>query len=430
MVKREPRVVVVGGGFAGLLCARGLAKAPAQVTLVDRNNYHLFQPLLYQVAMAELSPADIAVPIRSVVSRQKNTRVLLDQVDDIDLAAHTVALRNGALAYDYLVVAAGATISYFGHNEWAQVAPGIKDLDDAVEMRRRVLVALEQAEREEDAAKQRALLTFIVIGGGPTGVELAGAVGELSQVIVARDFRRLRPEQLKVILLEGGPRLLASFPERLALAAQDSLRRIGVEVRLGAKVTAISPDGVHYQDGDYQRFVCASTVLWGAGSRPSALAQKLLNQMESAPVDRNGRVPVGADLSLASHPEVWVLGDMALFHQDGRPLPGVATVATQQGKFTAKAITASLQGRPRPLFRYVPEGNLATIGRSAAVADFGKVQFAGFTAWVIWLVVHIRSLIGFRNRHLVVLQWFWAFLRLAPGSRLITGHRLQAGPPS
>ncbi len=416
-VGAAPHVVIVGGGFGGLYAARALAKRPVRVTVVDRRNYHLFQPLLYQVATAALSPGEIAAPIRSILRRYPNVQVMLAEVRAVDLGRRCVILDEGELGYDYLILAPGAAHSYFGHDEWAPLAPALKTIDDAVEIRRRILGAYEAAEREEDDAERRALLTFVVVGGGPTGVELAGAIAEIARETLRHDFRRIDPSQTRVILLEAGPRLLPAFPPDLAESAVRQLERLGVEVRVRAPVTAITPEAV-YAGNDVIR---ARTTLWAAGVAPSPLARTL-----GVPLDRSGRVPVAPDLTLPGHPEVYVIGDLALFtHQPGwkgRPLPGLAPVAIQEGKQAAENIWRTICGRPRRPFRYVDRGNLATIGRAAAVAElpFG-IHLSGFVAWLAWLIVHLYWLIGFENRLLVLIRWAWAYFGYERGARLITG---------
>lgn len=413
-VAEAPHVVVVGGGFGGLSATRGLARAPVRVTLVDRTNHHLFQPLLYQVAMAGLSPGEIAYPIRSILRRQRNARVLLAEASGVDLAGKSLKLADGELGYDFLVVASGARTGYFGHDEWSEVAPGLKDLDDAVGIRERVLLAFERAEREPDAARRRRLLTFVVIGGGPTGVELAGALAELSRFALSRDFRVIRPDAARVILIEAGPRILSTFPERLSDKAVRQLEGLGVSVWREGRVSGIDEDGVVLGEERIE----AATVIWAAGVEATPLARSL-----GVPVDRAGRVVVEPDLSVPGHPEVFVIGDAAAFlHQDGKPLPGVAPAATQMGRFVARAVRATLAGQPRGTFRYVDKGNLATIGRSRAVADFGGVRLSGLVAWIGWLAIHILFLIGFRNRLLVLVQWFWSYVTYQRGTRLILGR--------
>jgi NADH:quinone reductase (non-electrogenic) len=408
-----PHVVIVGGGFAGLNAARGLARRDVRVTLVDRRNHHLFQPLLYQVATAALSPADIAMPLRSILRDAARVRVLLADVEAVDLAARRVVLDEGTLEYDALIVAAGAGHSYFGHDEWERLAPGLKTLEDALEIRRRLLLAFEAAERVEDGAERRALLTFVVVGGGPTGVELAGAIAEIARHTIARDFRAIDPTQARVLLLEGGPRILASFPGDLAAAAARSLARLGVEVRTGALVTRITPDAV-WVGGEQIR---SRVVVWAAGVAGAPLARSL-----GVPLDRAGRVPVDPDLSVPGHPEVFVVGDLSAFpHQTGAPLPGVAPVAIQQGRTAAANAWRRLRGEPTRPFHYRDRGSMATVGRAAAVAAIGRVHLSGLPAWIAWLGVHIAYLIGFRNRFLVLFQWAWAYVTWQRGARLITG---------
>jgi NADH:ubiquinone reductase (H+-translocating) len=408
-----PHVVIVGGGFGGLNAAQHLARRDVRVTLVDRRNHHLFQPLLYQVATAALSPADIAMPLRSILRDVARVRVLLAKVRAVDLAGRRVVLDEGTLAYDALVLAAGAGHSYFGHDEWEPLAPGLKTLEDALEIRRRILLAFEAAERADDGAERRALLTFVVIGGGPTGVELAGAIAEIARHTIARDFRAIDPTQARVLLLEGGPRILASFPEDLAAAAARSLARLGVEVRTGALVTQITPDAV-WVGGEQIR---SRAVVWAAGVAGAPLARSL-----GVRLDRAGRVPVDPDLSVPGHPEVFVVGDLSAFpHQTGAPLPGVAPVAIQQGRTAAANAWRRLRGEPTRPFQYRDRGSMATVGRAAAVAAIGRLHLSGLPAWIAWLGVHIAYLIGFRNRFLVLFQWAWAYVTWQRGARLITG---------
>jgi len=405
--------VIVGGGFGGLYAARALAGRPVRVTLLDRRNHHLFQPLLYQVATAALNPSDIAVPLRSILRRSTNVTVLLANVERVDLTSRRVALDRGEIGYDALVLAAGASHSYFGHDEWEVLAPGLKTLEDALEIRRRVLLAYEAAERESDGAEQQALLTFVVIGGGPTGVELAGALGEISRRTISRDFRVIDPTKARIVLLEGAPRILTTFPESLSLSAQDALRRIGVEVRTKAIVTRVTADAV-WLGGEQIR---ARTVLWAAGVAAAPLTRNL-----DAPLDRSGRVLVEPDLSIPGHPETFAIGDMCAFlHQTGAPLPGVAPVAIQQGRAVADNVLRRLRGEPTRPFRYRDKGSMATIGRAAAVAVVGRLKLSGLPAWLAWLLVHIVFLIGFRNRLLVLFEWAWAYLTWHRGARLITG---------
>jgi len=424
VVSREalPHVVIIGGGFGGLTAAKELDGARVRITLVDRLNHHLFQPLLYQVAMAGLSPADIAAPIRSVVRFQPNVSVLLAEVQDIDVSAKVVKLDRGELRYDYLVVAAGAQNHYFGHDDWAKHAVGLKDIDDAVEVRRRVLLAFEAAERTPDPAERDRLLTFVVVGGGPTGVELAGALGELSRYVLARDFRNINPAHAKIILIEGGERILTSFPENLAMRAVIDLGRLGVEVRCGLRVSRIDGRGVEAGG----KVIPTATVLWAAGVRGSPLAGKLGGE-----VDRQGRVVVNPDLSVGNHREIFAIGDMAAFlHQGGKPLPGVSPVAIQQARHVVQNLTADLDGTTRTPFAYFDKGSMATIGRAAAIAHVGRLQIGGFFAWLLWLLVHIFFLITFRNRVAVLFNWAYQYFTYKRGARLITGHRLKAGAES
>ena len=435
---QRPHVVIVGGGFAGLDVARTLAREPVRVTLIDRHNYHLFQPLLYQVATASLSPGDIASPIRWVLRRQANVRVLLAEVRAIDTQARTVTLGPGpveryedlpatplpeTLTYDYLVVAAGAAHAYFGHPEWADRAPGLKTLDDALEIRRRVLLAFEAAEREPDAAAQRRLLTFVIIGGGPTGVELAGALAEIARQTLRQDFRAIHPESSRIVLLEGSPHVLAAFPETLRAAAQQSLERVGVAVHTGSIVTAVDDRGVTWRQQDAEHDLEAQTVLWAAGVAASPLARAL-----GVPLDRVGRVLAEPTLQVPGHPEVFVVGDLCALQQDGAWLPGVAQVAKQGGAHAARNIMAAIRRQPLTPFRYRDLGNMATVGRGSAVADIGPVHVSGVLAWFIWLFIHIFWLIGFRNRVAVFSEWAWAYLTFQRRVRLITGQGVAAPP--
>jgi len=411
------RVVIIGGGFGGLQAAKALADAPVQVTLVDRRNHHLFQPLLYQVATAALSPADIAQPIRSVLRRQSNVDVVLAGVDAIDVAAKEVVLdedqQERRLPYDYLILAAGANHAYFGHDEWAPNAPGLKTLEDALDIRRRILLSFEEADREPDPARRKALMTFVVVGGGPTGVEMAGAIAEIARFSLARDFRHIDTRDARVILIEASTQLLAAFPDRLSRHALGDLERLGVDVRFGKPVTAIAPNAVTLGD----EVIPANTIVWAAGVQASPLSRSL-----GAELDRAGRVLVKPDLSVPGHPEIFVIGDMAsLKDVRGRPLPGVAQVAMQQGAWAAGNVLRAVQGKPGRPFRYRDLGNMATIGRNSAVADIRGLRLTGFVAWLAWALVHILNLIGFRNRVLVGLQWLWSYLTFQRGARLITG---------
>jgi NADH dehydrogenase len=410
-----PHVVILGGGFAGLYAAKALRHAPVRVTLVDRRNHHLFQPMLYQVATAGLNPSDIASPIRSILRRSRNTEVLLAEVDEIDPQSRRVHLTDGdALTYDYLLVATGARHSYFGHDEWEPLAPGLKSLEDALEIRRRVLLAFERAERETDTLRRHAYLTFVIVGGGPTGVEMAGAVAEIRRYALRRDFRWIDPGEATVLLLEGGPRLLPSYPPSLSDKAKLDLRRLGVEVRTESLVTDIRPGSV----GAAGWIIPTQTVIWAAGNTASPVLKSL-----GTPLDRMGRALVEPDCSIPGHPEVFVLGDAAAFeHQAGGALPGICPVAIQMGTYAARTIEGDLAGRPRRAFSYWDKGQLAVIGRGRAVADIWKLHFDGFLAWLTWIFVHIFFLIGFRNRILVLLQWGWSYVTYSRGARLITGE--------
>ncbi|MBM4187940.1 MAG: NAD(P)/FAD-dependent oxidoreductase [Gemmatimonadetes bacterium] len=414
------RVVVVGGGFAGLYLAKSLANRSVAVTVIDRNNHHLFQPLLYQIATAALAPGSIASPIRSILNQARNVEVLLAEVIGTDLDANRVRLADGsAVDYDYLVLAPGARHCYFGKPEWEELAPGLKSLEDALEIRRRVLTAFELAEREVDPVARRRLLTFVVIGGGPTGVELAGALAEIRRYALRRDFRRIDSRDASVLLLEGGPRLLPSYPAVLSDRAKEALRHLGVDVRTETMVTGVEPGYVHAADWR----IPAATVIWAAGNAASPLLESL-----GAPQDRQGRVLVGPDCSVPGRPNVFVIGDAAAFeHQPGGTLPGICPVAIQMGQYAAAAIEADLAGKPRRPFRYRDKGQLAVIGRGRGVADIGRFETAGFTAWLLWVFVHIFFLIGFRNRVVVMFEWAWSYLTFQRGARLITGVWRAAG---
>ena len=416
----HPRVVILGGGFGGLAAAKALRRAPVAVTLVDRRNHHVFQPLLYQVATAGLSPGDIASPIRWILRRQRNVQVLLAEALAVDPARRVVRLDIGELAYDSLVVATGAAHAYFGREEWRPLAPGLKTLDDALEVRRRVLVAFERAERTSDREEQRRLLTFVVVGGGPTGVELAGALAEIARHALAREFDAIDPGSARIVLCEAGPAVLPSFPDDLRQHAARALAELGVEVRVNAPVSDIAPGRVSIGG----EAIATETVLWAAGVAASALGVSL-----GAPLDRAGRVIVEPDLSIPGHPEVYVIGDLAAFlHQGGRPLPGVAQVAIQQASHVAATIVRTLRGEPRRAFRYRDPGNMATIGRARAVADFGRVRVRGWPAWLLWLVIHVIHLAGFRNRLVVLVQWAIAYVTYQRSIRLITGEERASRP--
>jgi NADH dehydrogenase len=409
----QPHVAVVGAGFGGLTAVRALRRAPVRITLVDRRNHHLFQPLLYQVATAALSPADIAYPVRSILRRQSNAEVLLADAVAVDRPGRRLRLSDGDLPFDYLLLATGARHGYFGHDAWEKSAPGLKTLEDALEIRRRILLAFERAERASDGSRRRALLTFVVVGGGPTGAELAGAIGEISREVLVSDFRAIDPREARILVLEAGPRFLPSFPANLARRAQEALSPLGVEVRTGCAVTEV---GEGFVEAGGER-IDAATILWAAGVRASPLAGTL-----GVPLDRAGRVLVEPDLSIPGDPRIFAIGDVAAFlHQTGAPLPGVAPVAIQQGRHVAASIGADLAGRPRAPFHYRDKGSLAVLGRARAVALFGRVEMSGLLAWLAWCFVHILFLIGFRNRLVVLFEWAWAYLTSKRAARLITG---------
>lgn len=415
------RVIVIGGGFGGLNVARMLANRPVEVILIDRANHHLFQPLLYQVALAGLSPADIAVPIRSVLRKAKNLSVLMGEVVSIDRGARQVRLRDGdVMDYDWLVLCPGAAIHWFGHPEWATHAFGLKSLEDALHIRTRVLLDFEAAEREHRPDRRRALLTFVIIGAGPTGVELAGNLVDLSRTLLARDFRHVAPGETRVILIEAGPRVLPSFAESLSDAALLSLRELGVDVRLNTRVSDITTGCVRAGD----QVIACRTIVWAAGVAASPLLQTV-----GLPLDPQGRIRVDADLSVPGVPELFVLGDAARVEQDGQTLPGLGAVAMQQGRVVGANIVADALGKPRRAFRYIDKGTMATIGRSRAVAQFAKLRITGFVAWLAWLAVHLMLLVGWGNRVLVFLQWCWQYVAFRSGARLITGYGVRTHGP-
>lgn len=409
---KRPHVVIIGGGFGGLYCAKALKNAPVRVTLIDRRNFHLFQPLLYQVATASLSPSDIAHPIRAVLRKHANTEVWMAEVVDIDVAGKRVILEDGEVPYDYLILATGATHAYFGRDEWAEIAPGLKTIDDATSLRAKFLHAFEEAERESDEVARRSQLTFVIIGAGATGVELAGAMAEIARKVIPRDFRAIDTASARILLLEGGPRVLATYPDVLSAKAEKHLEKLGVEVRTKALVTSIEENAVCIGD----ERIAAHNIFWAAGVAASPLGAKL-----GAKLDRAGRVMVNADCSIPEHPEVFVIGDLAHFEQDGKMLPGVCQVAMQMGTHSARSIKRDIEQKTRKPFRYFDKGNMATIGRAAAVADIHGLRFGGFLAWVVWVFVHILYLIGFRNRIVVMIQWAWAYIGQRRGNRLITG---------
>ena len=407
------RIVIVGGGFGGLHAVRALKRADADITFIDRRNHHLFQPLLYQVATAGLAPSEIAYPIRSIVRKQRNVRVILEEVAAVDTANRELRLGDGKISYDYLVLATGACDSYFSHPEWQQHAHGLKSLEDALQIRRRILLAFERAERETDAEKRRALLTIVVIGGGPTGVELSAAISEIARHVMVSDFRAIDPRDARVVLIEAGPRILPTFHESISAKAKAALERRHVEVLTSSPVTSVGATNV--EAGSVR--IETATIIWAAGVAATALMKSL-----GAPLDRSGRAIVERDLTIPGHREVFVIGDCATVAQpDGSRVPGVAPAAMQQGRHAARNIIRAMRAQPHERFVYRDKGNLATIGRASAVAEFGRLRFAGFPAWLLWLLVHIVYLIGFRNRLLVMLEWGWDYLAYANGARLITG---------
>ena len=417
-----PRVVIVGGGFGGLSAARKLgASGRAEITLIDRRNHHLFQPLLYQVATAGLSPADIAAPIRSILSRQPHSRVLMAEVVSVNPSARTVHTSTGEITYDYLVLACGAQHSYFGHDDWEEFAPGLKTLEQATEIRRRVLISFENAEKETDPARRRVLQTFVIVGGGATGVELAGAIAEIGLYTIGTDFRTLNPADTRVILIEAGARIMATFDERLSQRALKDLTQLGIQVRTGTRVTHIDAQGVRVG----QELIGAATVIWAAGVQPSRLGTTL-----GVPLDPAGRVMIQPDLSIPGHPEIFVIGDQScLKDKQGLPLPGVAPVAMQQGRHVARQIIAALNGRARTPFRYNDKGQMATIGRKKAILQTGKLRMTGFAAWLAWLFIHIYYLIGFKNRIFVFLSWAWSYVTFGRGARIISDRDWRSRAP-
>ncbi len=418
-----PCVVIIGAGFGGLEAAKKLSGQAVQVTVVDRTNYHLFQPLLYQVATAALSPADIAAPVRAILSKCENMEVILAEVQSIDVNARKVKMVDGELDYDYLILATGARHSYFGHPEWEKLAPGLKSLEDAVEIRRRILMAFEYAEKISDEAARKAAMTFVIIGGGPTGVEMAGAIAEIARYTLAKDFRHIDPSQARVVLVESEPRVLAAFPEDLQISAMRQLVDLGVEVRTSIYATNLSEQGL--QVGD--EFIPCRVKIWAAGNNASVVGHSL-----GAPIDRVGRVIVNKDLTIPDHPEVQVIGDLANFsHQTGQPLPGVSPVAMQQGRHAARNILGMIDGRKPQRFWYFDKGSMATIGRNKAVADLKLLHLSGIPAWLAWLFVHIIFLVGFRNRLAVLFQWAWAYFSFNKGARLITRNfQSEQRPPA
>ncbi|MBD2354260.1 NAD(P)/FAD-dependent oxidoreductase [Tolypothrix sp. FACHB-123] len=418
--KPPHQVVIIGGGFGGLYAAKTLAKAPVNVTLIDKRNFHLFQPLLYQVATGNLSPADISSPLRSVLSKSKNTQVLLGSVNDIDPQAQKVILGDEAIPYDTLIVATGAKHSYFGKDDWEEFAPGLKTVEDAIEMRRRIFTAFEAAERETDPVKRRAWLTFVIVGGGPTGVELAGAIAELAYQTLKEDFRNIDTSETRILLLEGLDRILPPFDPELSQTAEKSLKELGVLVQTKTLVTNIENDIVTIKQGDTVREIASKTILWAAGVKASPMG-KVLAESTGVELDRAGRVIVESDLSIKGHANIFVIGDLANFsHQDGKPLPGVAPVAKQEGEYVANLIEQQLQGNNLPPFNYINRGSLAIIGQNLAVVDLGFMKLKGFFAWLFWLLVHIYFLLEFDNKLKVMIQWVWNYVTRNRGARLIT----------
>ena len=420
---QKPRVVIVGSGFGGLEAAKKLACKNVRLTVIDRTNYHLFQPLLYQVATAALSPADIAAPVRAILSRSRNVEVILAEVQSVNVDAKKVKTVDMEINYAYLILATGARHSYFGHDAWEKLAPGLKSLEDAIELRRRILMAFEYAEKITDEEARRAAMNFVVIGGGPTGVEMAGAIAEISRYTLAKDFRHIDPSQARIILIEGEPRLLAAYPEDLSASAKKQLMDLGVEVRTSSRATNLTEAGVQV-DGE---FIPCRVKIWAAGNNASFVGKTL-----GIPVDRVGRVVVNDDLTIPGNPEVQVIGDLANFsHQTGEPLPGISPVAMQQGRHAARNVLAMIKGRKPGRFRYWDKGTMATIGRNKAVADLRFVHLSGLIAWLAWLFVHIVFLVGFRNRLLVLIQWAWAYITFDKGARLITRNfQSEQRPPA
>ena len=417
------QVVIVGGGFGGLSAAQQLKTAPVQVTLIDRRNFHLFQPLLYQVATGWLSPANIAATLRATLRRHQNTRVLLAEVLGIDVAGRCVALEDGLVPYDSLIVAAGSRHHYFGNDQWEPLAPGLKTVEDATEIRSRIFSAFEAAERERDSERLNALLTFVIVGGGPTGVELAGALGEIANDTLRHDFRNIDPSKARILLVEGGDRILPTYPAKLSRQAELSLNSLGVAVHANAIVTDVQPGAVTVKRGGSIDTISCQTVIWAAGVKASFLG-KVIAESTRAKLDRSGRVVVEPDLTVAGHPEIFVIGDLAHYpHQTGNPLPGVAPVAIQQGRYVAKALQSRLAGKPSRPFHYRDRGNMSIVGRASAVADIGRFEFTGFFAWLAWLFVHLMHLVEFENKVLVLIQWGWYYFSRNRAARLITGEK-------
>ena len=420
------RIVIIGGGFGGLCAAQSMKNLPVQVTLIDRRNFHLFQPLLYQVATGWLSPANIASTLRAVLRYQKNAQVLLAEVTDIDAERRKVIFAGGELGYDTLIVATGSSHHYFGHDDWEKFAPGLKTIEDATEMRRRIFSAFESAERETDAAKIRAWLTFTIVGGGPTGVELAGALADIANKTLTHDFRSIDPADARILLVEASDRILSTYPENLSSKAQSFLNNLGVSVQTRTAVTDIRPGQVAVRRGEIYETIPCQTVLWAAGVRASHLGAALA-RCGVATLDRGGRVIVQDDFSIADHPEIFVIGDLASYTPGGgKPLPGIAPVAQQAGRYVAKVIGTRLTGKTLPRFKYRDRGSMAIVGRATAIADLAGFHLAGFTAWLAWLFVHLMQLVEFENRVLVLVQWGWFYFRRSRAARLITGDKFES----
>jgi NADH dehydrogenase len=419
-MQNKHRVVILGGGFGGLYAAKALKNAPVQVTLLDRRNFHLFQPLLYQVATGSLSPGEIATPLRAVLRRQRNTQVLLAEARDLDPSRRRVILDQGEIEYDTLIVATGSMDFYFGHDDWKPYAPGLKSIEEATEIRHRILYAFETAEKEHDPEIRRAWLTFVLVGAGPTGVELAGALGEIAHDTLRHDFRSIRPEEAQIFLLEGGPRVLPAYAEDLSRKAETALTRLGVQPRTNVFVTDVDQTGVAVRTAAGAERIAARTVIWSAGVRASSFGA-VLERQAGVQSDRSGRMPVEPDCSLPGHPEIFVIGDLARFEQDGKPLAGVSQVAMQMGGYVAKLIRARLRGETLAPFRYFDRGSMAVIGRAAAVAQIGRLRFSGLLAWLLWLFIHLMYLVEFSNRVLVFIHWGFLYLSYDRGARLITG---------
>jgi NADH dehydrogenase len=416
------RVVILGGGFGGLYTAQALRRAPVDVTLIDRRNFHLFQPLLYQVATGSLSPGEIASPLRAILYKQLNTRVLLGNAVDLDPERRRLILADDEIEYDTLVVSTGSKTSYFGHDDWESLAPGLKTIEDATRIRHKILFAFEAAEREQDPDKRRAWLTFVVVGAGPTGVELAGALGEIARDTLKNEFRSIRPEESRILLLDGSPRVLPPYPEELSHAAEKLLIGLGVRARNNVRVTGIDEDGVTLDTHQGFEHIRAKTVIWAAGVRATSFG-KALEKRCGAPLDKSGRVMVEPDLTVPGHPNIFVIGDLANLPHNGHPLPGVAPVAMQQGRYAAKAIQARIENKEVKSFGYFDKGSLAVIGRAAAVAQVGKINLHGLIAWLVWLFVHLMYIVEFENRVLVFIQWGFQYITFNRGARLITGER-------